>query len=599
MGYNCKNTNGYTYDVAWGYLNNGWVPAVTMCGDHLYSSNTVEVVPDVKNATTEIHGLSINISWDLNARYYTVVDFKVDDGAWVPLVTVDQNTNTTVFDSYNYEGIGIGNNISFRLKHCIADLSNCSLNYVITDPATIENLILFKGTAEPNLSDFFNFINTNDAESFSVDGNNILCSNPASIIYIDVNDYGINGELNVSGCVNMEYIYAVNCGITKFTAINCATSYLDIYNNDITDLIVSYCPNLDEIYADNNNLTSIHFKNEYGLLNNIDLSGNSELSSVIIENMVGDGGKSYLDVGQCNMSVAELNKMFGALGTAAGPKNYLYVGLNPGEDRCNITIAVDKGWSVDGGPTIIYKGTNVDLEAFNNAVTWQDGGEDEHVVFHFNQYYCVTYDSFYYMRTIDFSEIGNNALGYLYLNQGDMTEINISGTRIIELHCNNNDLTTLVLTDCPNLSVIDGNSCGSVGAMDFDGCSELAYISLAACGITSVSNLDHKTNLVNIYMANNSNLETLDLTGCTSLETVGLTECDLNTVTLTGCTNLGFNNGVVDVHNNSLDATALNNIYTALPTAYTESNYVYIYNNPGNGTSDETIATNKDWIVID
>jgi hypothetical protein len=79
-------------------------------------------------------------------------------------------------------------------------------------------------------------------------------------------------------------------------------------------------------------------------------------------------------------------------------------------------------------------------------------------------------------------------------------------------------------------------------------------------------------------------------------------ENQLTSLNISGCIKLGTDTNSdtysVSISSNKLSATALNEIFTALPTV-TNNQEIEITDNPGTSTCNKSIATNKGWRVID
>ncbi|MDR0420998.1 MAG: hypothetical protein LBH30_06095, partial [Prevotellaceae bacterium] len=111
------------------------------------------------------------------------------------------------------------------------------------------------------------------------------------------------------------------------------------------------------------------------------------------------------------------------------------------------------------------------------------------------------------------------------------------------------------------------------------------------CSDNPLMSLDvsNNTKLTHLWCINNqlSSLNVSNNTALTWLECHNNQLISLNVSNNTALTRLLC-------HDNQLDANALNTIFTALP--YT-GGYIFIRNNPGTGTCDSSIATNKGWTV--
>lgn len=102
------------------------------------------------------------------------------------------------------------------------------------------------------------------------------------------------------------------------------------------------------------------------------------------------------------------------------------------------------------------------------------------------------------------------------------------------------------------------------------------------------------------------NLQTLDLTGCSSAQTITVTYNGLTSLNVKGCMPTGGVYGkkkttaALDVRFNMLSASALNDVFTDLDPVTHPLNVpiVWVAYNPGAATCDPTIATAKGYVVL-
>jgi hypothetical protein len=97
------------------------------------------------------------------------------------------------------------------------------------------------------------------------------------------------------------------------------------------------------------------------------------------------------------------------------------------------------------------------------------------------------------------------------------------------------------------------------------------------------------------FYCNNDNVTSLDVSGCTALESLDCSNNQLTSLNVSGCTALEG----LECHSNQLTATVLNTVLTALPNRTTSSwGQISISNNPGAGTCNRVIAESKGWQVL-
>lgn len=102
------------------------------------------------------------------------------------------------------------------------------------------------------------------------------------------------------------------------------------------------------------------------------------------------------------------------------------------------------------------------------------------------------------------------------------------------------------------------------------------------------------------------NLQTLDMTGCSSAQTITVSYNGLTSLNVKGCMPTGGVYGkkkttaALDVRFNMLSASALNDVFTDLDPVTNPVNVpiVWVAYNPGAATCDPTIATAKGYVVL-
>jgi len=174
-----------------------------------------------------------------------------------------------------------------------------------------------------------------------------------------------------------------------------------------------------------------------------------------------------------------------------------------------------------------------------------------------------------------------------------------NGTQIVKIYTNKQTETTSIKFHTPPGLIVLSSA---VSAMDL---TELAdYLNYLDVGFYyNVANLDF-TALTELRTLRTCSLshQTLDVSGLTKLHrldtgAVGMSTVPITSINIEGCENLHY----LILSSNSLQATAINTIFTALPdhtgTAWAGVATVNVRNNPGAATCDLSIATNKGWNV--
>ena len=162
----------------------------------------------------------------------------------------------------------------------------------------------------------------------------------------------------------------------------------------------------------------------------------------------------------------------------------------------------------------------------------------------------------------------NECTGLLYLEcrSNQLTSLNVSGcTDLLYLYCSSNQLPSLDVSGCPDLIRLDC-SYNQLPSLDVSGCPDLQLL----------------------YCSSNR-LPSLDVSGCPDLIYLFCDYNRLSSLDVSGCPNLTW----FDCSSNQFSASALNQIYTDLPTI---DGKIRANSNPGYPESDRSIATGKGWV---
>jgi hypothetical protein len=138
------------------------------------------------------------------------------------------------------------------------------------------------------------------------------------------------------------------------------------FNNQITSLNISNCPKLETLEVLKNKLIYIDVKKNTELkvlnctsnkLKSLDVSSNTLLEHLSCENnQLGSldltKNKKILSVflRSNQLNITQLNLLFETLHSNKILDKTIYIGGNPGTEKCNKSIAINKGWIVDIEP---------------------------------------------------------------------------------------------------------------------------------------------------------------------------------------------------------------------------------------------------------
>jgi len=224
----------------------------------------------------------------------------------------------------------------------------------------------------------------------------------------------------------------------------------------------------------------------------------------------------------------------------------------------------------------------------------------------------------YLLSSLDVSN--NVALKYLSFTQTKLTSLDLSRNTALEyLSCNGNyQFATL---DVSNNLVLKSLDCGSNPFPSLDVSKNLALKSLYCTG-NQFSSLDvsKNTSLVRLICdqsqlaslhvgkntalkildcSKNSNITTLDLSGCSALEYINCFDINqLTSLNISGCDELYF----LDCRFGRMNAAALNALFDSLPDRNGKDiGVIKVSANPGLNEAEynKTIAINKNWNVIE
>lgn len=283
-------------------------------------------------------------------------------------------------------------------------------------------------------------------------------------------------ELNVSGMVNLKYLY---CGDTDLTVLNVSglvnLEFLSCVSNQLTTLDVRGLVNLKHLFCEENQLTSL---NVSGLVNLEELNCD-------------DNQLTTLDVsGLENLTSLECNN------------NQLT------ELRMN------------NCPSI-----NVLYCAYNQLTSL-----DDNVIKQVSKLSCSNNP----LTTLDLSN--NTALSYLSCSNAQLTGLNVSGlVNLKYLYCNDNQLTALNLNNFTSLESLNCSG-NQITSLQLIGCTNLWNLSCKNNRLVTL-NVGGLTKLENLYCENNQ-ISMLQVSGCTGLKTLTCDNNNLTGFPATGLDSL-------------------------------------------------------------
>jgi len=267
------------------------------------------------------------------------------------------------------------------------------------------------------------------------------------------------------------------------------------------------------------------------------------------------------------MNADALNALFMSLPSSSNPRQIWISNNGPdyngsGSRGCDVAIAEQKGWKVLKGEGLINP--KITMTAANNELILSLGGTGDITIDFGNG---VTD-----MLSFDKDEHKWVEVNYQYLSEALRT-VTITG-EVIGFDCGKNKLRTI---DVSENSVLQSLYCteNQLTVLDVGNLSKLGNLS---CNDNQLTSLDvsRQTNLEKLYCRHNR---------LTSLNVSGLTKLS-----------------VLSCQYNYMNATALNNLFTSLPTAKPPGE-LYVSNNgpnsDGSGSKDcdVTIAEKKGWKV--
>jgi len=154
-----------------------------------------------------------------------------------------------------------------------------------------------------------------------------------------------NNQLTSLDVSNNTALILLECSNNQLTNIdvskNPALALLNCMSNQLTSLDVSNNYAMTELFCNNNQLTSL--KMRYNSVLTTLLCSNNKLTSL---DMSGSVMLKSLVCQDNQLSAAALDSLFETLHIDVVDRKLINIGVNPGTDHCNPSIATEKGWLV-------------------------------------------------------------------------------------------------------------------------------------------------------------------------------------------------------------------------------------------------------------
>ena len=431
-------------------------------------------------------------------------------------------------------------------------------------------------------------------------------------------DVSKNTALTVLGCYNNQItalditkdtvLTTLYCNENQLTTLdvtkNIALTKLYCYKNQLTALDVTKNIALTELYCNENRLTALDItKNTalevLGCYNNqikaLDVTKNTALTKLYCYNnpqlnslnIVGNNAIKNIYIYGCNFSACGLDSIFRDLPQCLPTDSAKILiksnaSTNPGTDGCRDTIASHRNWAV-----LNFKGNN-SMDTIKNSfytcvpnmnlnrairlgvvsgqtisVAIKAAANNTHI-----RFTCGSTDT---ILTVDTSwsywQLPAKADSMVFF--GDITRFNCS--------MNGNNITAISTKTNPILEELQciGNA---ISTLDLSHNVELSELYCLGNRLTSLD-LSHNHKLTKLACYDNPQLQHIDVNGCYPLSRVVVYGCNLS-----DC--------------------GLDSLLRALPRRSSDNKgKIFIKDgtstNPGSGGCQDTIASHKNWVVLD
>jgi len=601
MSFNCKRTDGEDQSISWQYIKKAWLPAVTCCLQNLYvKTRSSESVPNVEGFEIEANGIFLTFRWNDNENYSKVFgEIKINDGEWIDWapseldgdidfqVEDEQASFTMPLTHYGFS-FATDDTIYARMRFGNSDSNAFSATDATASSVITKYTLLSGGIVTPDLDEFLSNISLSSEDiNFELSDNNILVDRPDYIIDINFNAINAAGVYYLGQCINLEEVYLYQASNTVGIDVYSLIPQNGVeFENILNDIYVQDCSAFETLYV--RNLPEINWIGVYDCPNFINVS---------LTDVEGNGGKAFVGLYNNSLSAETINNLFESLGNAFDiTKSYVDIGNNPGSDTANVGIAVEKGWTVLGGPNLLFISTDPTMIDDALVVQWQTGTHstpDPVNVFAIGKYLYVDnmiftsinlndVDMTGYLRVysgqLDSIEVTNNDLIGIDIWYGNYDVIDLAGNTNLKrlvlqynsnatianiniatqlehlqvqyalpetidittypsltyFECYNSPVTTLDFSNSPLIQKIYANSLSALTSINLTDCENLTYIELGGSTITS-----------------------LDVSDCLALETIWANDTNISDpITISGLSLLRY----INFAGSNPSAIVLNNL---------------------------------------
>ena len=495
-----------------------------------------------------------NTNWNPQSGIFSedcdATTYVPDDNFETYLETHDASGNTVSIGASNSMGNGIADDdtvFTYRISG-VTGLTLDDLGIVnltgIEAFLSVVTLRCYKNNVAS--VDLYNNINIEELRiSESVDLTTIDISTLTSLKEFWCYSNPILENLDISNNIALEelFVFATDISVLNVSA-NSALIDLRCPSNKLTNLDVSNKPFLHTLIALNNNISSVTLNNN-PVLDTLILSGNTNLETIDVSQAI---ALRYLDLAENGITNLDLK----------ANTNLSFIIVNDNEltaldiKNGNNSAITDANFKTLGNPNLSC--INVDSESYSttNWTTYVDGTSS------FNEHCNETYvpdDNFEtYLETHDADgnvvSIGaTNSMGNGVIDDyvttasiNTVTVLNVTGLNIIHLtgieaftalyslNCNNNNLTTLNLSDNINLVYL-GVEANALTSIIFGSITTLEGLNLRDNALPSID-VSNNASLI-WFSAENNVLASIDITDCTALTILGINDNQLTSLDLT------------------------------------------------------------------
>ena len=381
----------------------------------------------------------------------------------------------------------------------------------------------------------------------------IILSSYEQLKYLNTNGCNSMGVINLNGCSSLEILNIDSNSAKTLNISNCPSlTDVTLRNMNCDKIITEGTSNIEQFNTNNFRIAEFDFSGMIKLkgvgtmaCSNFNVSGCSSLENVGRIEQV-----RYVDVSSCPQ-VSRLEIVFQSsytdhsLNCEGTPVNYIYTK---------------------------YLNNTIDFSGMKSLETLKLD-------------YCYSN-----IPSFDFSANTKLKDLYIYMSSNNYNTANsiIVPKSLTKLNLRNLYYLagTLDLSESKALEELDIYECGY-----YNNNSQSLALNLSGCSALKTVNKDENNNsFTNAYCPY---LNSVNLSGCSSLEEFGMSRSGLSSLDFTDCVNL-FK---FDVEYNNLESTAIDYMIKTLPDRSndpTQGKYV-VSGNPGASTYDQSAAENKGW----